>query len=329
MKKNLWLIGLISLIYLSMGFSPAQAAATQPVKRISIASAGAGGAFYWIAAGWASVINKYLKGVEATNEQTGGATENIRLVDAGKAEIGMSISDVTYAAYQGDEKLGFKKKYTNLRALMGGHINHGYFVTLPRTRIKSLKDLKGSGARVSLGPAGTGAEPHMRAVLKDHGVDPDKDIKLLYLSFTEQVQALKDGTLDVARLGGGIHVASLKDLTTTHDVVYVTMDMDIMKKQVADHPYWSIAPLPAGTYRGQTEEYWHPTEGSMNFVREDLPEDLVYNVVKVLIERVDEVAKVHPSGAEWTLENYDRMIAIPFHPGAIKYYKEKGVWKGK
>jgi len=325
MRKKLLVTGIVLLVGLAMVLGPAQAVTWRSAKRISIVSAGSGGAWYWIAAGWAPVITKYVKGIEATNEQTSGATENIRLIDAEKAEIGMCISDVIYAAYHGDKKLGFEKNYTNLRALQGGHINHTYFVTLPRTGFKTLKDLKGSGARLSMGPAGTGAEPHMRAVLKDHGVDPDKDIKLLYLSFNEQVEALKDGALDVARLGGGIHVASLKNLTTTHDVVFVTVDMDIMKKQVADNPFWDIA----GTYKGQTEEYWHPTEGSMSFVREDLPEDLVYNVTKVLIEHVDEVAKIHPSAAEWNLENYRRMIAIPFHPGAIKYYKEKGVWKEK
>ena len=325
MKKNLWVIGLVLLVSFSVGFSTAHAAG----KRISIASAGTGGAWYWVAAGWASVLNKYVKTVEVTNEQTSGATENIRLLDAGKAEIGMCISDVIYSAYNGNEKLGFKKKYNNMRALMSGHINRTYFVALPRTKIKTLKDLKGSGARVSLGPAGTGAEPHLRVVLKDHGVDPEKDIKLLYLSFNEQVEALKDGSLDVARLGGGIHSAALKNLTTTHDVVFVELDKEIMRKQVADNPYWSFDPLPANIYKGQTKEYWHATEGSMSFVREDFPEDLAYTIVKVLIEHVGEVAKVHADAAEWNLQNYRRMIAIPFHPGAIKYYKEKGVWKEK
>lgn len=298
-------------------------------QNISIASAGSGGTWYWVGAAMAEVINKNCTGVKATNEQTSGATEDIRLVDGGKAEIGMSTADVIVFAYNGDKDLGFQKKYDNLRALMAGHNNLAVFLTMPDRGIKTLQDLKGSGARVSLGPKGTSSEPHMLAVLKAHGVDPQKDIKLLYLSFNEQIEGLKNGTLDVARIGGGIPTASIVDLTTTHKVVFINPDKSILEKQNTENQYWGMAKIPAGTYKGQTEDYWAPTERTLAFVRQDMPEDMAYNITKAWIEHVDEMTKVHPSGAEWNMENAQKEVKIPFHPGAIKYYKEKGVWKGQ
>lgn len=327
MKKGNMIAKLFTAFFI---FVVLQATPTaEGAQRLSIASAGAGGTWYWVGAAMAQVINTQLSGVEAVNEQTSGASENIKLVDAGKVDIGMSTTDMIVFAYEGNQSLGFRKKYTNLRAIMSGHESLNVYVSLEKRGIRTLKDLKGSSARLSTGPAGTGAEPHVRAVLKAHGLDLEKDIKIIYLSFSEQIEALKDGILDVGRIGGGIPTASIVDISRTHDVRLVSVDRTIVEKQNAENPYWGLVKIPAGTYRGQKEDYWAPSEGSMAFVRQDMAEELVYRIIKTLMENVDNMAKIHPSAADWNLQNSQKMITIPFHPGAIKYYKERGVWKGK
>jgi len=293
-------------------------------QEISIASAGNGGTWYWIGAGMADVITKYCDGVTATNEQTSGGTEDVRLVDGQKADIGFSMTDQIVFAAEGSDP--FKKEYSNLRALFSGHENYNVFLTLPDRGINSLYDLKGSNARISLGPAGTSAAPHAEAVLKAHGIDLDKDVKMLYLSFSEQIEGLKDGTLDVARIGGGIPTASIVELTTTNDVVFLNPDLDVLNELQKDHGYWGMRAIPAGTYKGQDEDYYSPTDKTIAFVDESMPEELVYEITKAIMEHTDELAEVHPAGAEWDLADAIEGIEIPFHPGAIKYYKEKGIW---
>ncbi len=302
----------------------APAAPAKPVL-LSIASAGSGGTWYWIGSAMADVITKYSGGITASNEQTAGETENIRLVDQGKVQIGMATNDGIHYARLGE--LQFKeKKYENLRALQNGHLSLDTWVSLD-SKYKKMSDLKGSGARLTWGPAGTGAEARSKAVLQAHGIDINKDIKVMFLSFAEAAEALKNGTLDVARMGGGIPTAAVTELTTTKDVTFVQPDRAIMDKIVKDYPYWAYTMVKAGTYKGQTEDYLSPAGGTITFTRNDLPEDVVYRVQKAILEHNEDLKKVHPDAAQWDLANATKNIDIPFHPGAIKYYQEKGVWK--
>ena len=297
------------------------------VKKISIASAGTGGTFYYIGAAAAEVITKHAENIEATVEATDGGAHNVRLVTDGSSDVGMGTLDSVYFAYIGDTNNLYDKSYTNLRALGAGHDTYSVFITLPRTGLKKLSDLKGSGKSISMGPAGTSAEPEIRAVLEAHGIDLDKDVKLQFLSFNEQIDALRDGSLDVARIGGGIPTAAIADLTSTTEVVFLSPEKEILEQVQQKQPYYTYGIIPAGTYKGQTEDYFSPTQKAVFFADQSMPDEMAYQIVKAIYDHTDELAAIHPAGAEWNLENALKGIEIPVHDGAIKYYKEKGIWK--
>jgi TRAP transporter TAXI family solute receptor len=296
-------------------------------KQLSVASAGTGGTWYYIGSGIAELLSKHTSGIEATVEATRGGAENVRLITEGSSDIALGLSDNLYFAYSGDDGI-YDKAYKNIRLLGAGHTSYATFVTLPNTGIKTLSDLKGSGANVSVGSAGTAAEPLMKAVLEAHGIDLEKDINLQPLSFNEQVAALKDGSLDVARLGGGIPTAALADLDSTNSVVFLNPDIDVLKKLNKAKPYFTNGIIPAGSYEDLTEDYNSPTEMTVAFVDESMSEEIAYKIVKAIYENTDELTKIHSSGAEWSLDNALKAKGeIPYHPGAIKYFKEKGMWE--
>ena len=224
------------------------AAAQQP-SRISITTGGTGGVYYPMGGGMANILSKYVPGLQATAEVTGGSIDNLKLINAGKSEVAFSMVDATWDAYNGVDK--FKDNKVNARTLMVLYPNKMHVVTVEGTGINKLADLKGK--RVSTGSAGSGTEIMALRVLEAVGIDGKKDLKQERLGAAESVNAMKDRKIDAFFWVGGIPTAAVTDLAATPGLKIKLIDHD----EAADAmnakygPLYVKSAIPAGAFSGQ------------------------------------------------------------------------------
>jgi len=310
----------ISLIFIVL-VSPEMLWAQKAIG-ISIGTAQIGGVWYPLGGTMANVISKYLPGVGATAEVTNGAVDNAKLLAAGKIELAIISSHVGYDAYMG--KGVFKEKIP-LRILAPLNRDVTYIVCLEGKGINSVRDLEGK--RVSTGVPGSSGEIMTLKILEAYGIDPNKDIRRERLSASEASGSLKDGKIDAFFWTGGIPGAAILDLAATPGIRIKLIDHGEIVPKVAEKygPLYIKAVLPAKTYRGI--DYDVSTLGQSNLLvcHTKMDENLAYNIVKVLLEHKDELVAGHKAAAEIKLENAELVSPFPYHPGAIKYYKEKGL----
>jgi TRAP transporter TAXI family solute receptor len=188
--------------------------------------------------------------------------------------------------------------------------------------IKSIKDFKGK--RIAIGPAGGGTIATFRDVLPFYGLE-EKDLKLSFISFSDGAMALKDGTVDVNMVIAGAPAAAAKELAETANVRFISIDEDVIKKMREKFKYYVRSVFPKSMFK-TSEDVVTIGSGVEWICRDGLPEDLVYKMTKAVFEHLEDIGKAHPQGKEISLETAT-MTAIPLHPGAIRYYKEKGVMK--
>lgn len=299
------------------------AGAAGPVRFISIATGGTGGTYFIIGGGMAKIIEKYVPNVRVSVESTAASTENCRLVAAKKVQFAIVMPDSAYFAYEGGREFG-EAKYPNVRAVMAGHTSLMHFVVRSDSGIKSLADLKGK--RVALAAPGSPSSYIAEAALQAYGLTKN-DYKPMLLTYDEQATALRDGTIDMACIFAGAPASAVTDVSLTHDVTLLSVGSAEVKKVVTEHPYWTPGVIKAGTYKGQKEPVTTLASPAMLITHADVDADLVYSVAKALMEHTEELAAVHPQGAEWDLADAAEGVAIPFHPGAEKYLVEKGIIK--
>jgi TRAP transporter TAXI family solute receptor len=311
---------MISVGLVSVGIGAAIAA---PVQFISIATGGTGGTYFILGSGMAKIIEKYVPNVKVSVESTAASTENIRLIAAKKVQFAIVMPDGAYFGYYGGRE--FKDtKYPNLRSVMAGHTSPMHFMVRANSGIKSLADLRGK--RVALSAPGSTAVFMAESALEAYGL-PKKDYKPMLLSYTEQADALRDGTIDMACIFAGAPASAALDLCTTHDITFLSVGPEEMKKVLKVHPYCKPIVIKAGTYRGQNADVQTFATSSILITYAELEPELVYTVAKAILEHTPELKEVHPQGAEYDLADAAEGVAIPLHPGAAKYLMEKGVLK--
>jgi uncharacterized protein len=290
--------------------------------RLSISTGGTAGVYYPLGGGMASVLSKYVPEIEATAEVTGGSIDNIKLIGAGKSDIGFSMADAAWDAYKGQEK--FKDKVP-LRTLMVLYPNPLQVATIEGNGINKITDLKGK--RVSTGAAGSGTEIMSMRLLRAYGLDPDKDLTRDRLSLAESVNALKDRKIDAVFWSGGLPSAGLTDLAATPGLKMKLIDhgdaADAMRK--AYGPLYMADIIPAKTYPGQEKDSTNVTVWNVLVASEKMSDKVAYDVVKTLFEKKPELVAVHQDAKHIDLKYQATGSPIPFHPGALKYLSEKGI----
>jgi len=289
---------------------------------ISIATAPMGGVWYSYGGVIANVISKYLPGVQATAEATNGAVDNVKLVGSGRAELALMMADVGYDAFMGRGSFKAKVSIQNLATL---HHNYNYAVCLEGKGIDSIRDLKGK--RVSTSTPGSGAEVVALRVLEAYGMDPNKDIKRERLSAAESSGALKDGKIDAFFWNGGIGAAAITDLAATPGIKIKLIDQgDIIDTIVKKYgPIYFKTFIPAKSYLGINYDAY--TLGLCNLLicNPSIDENLAYGILKTLFDHKEELALGHAVGKDLKLENAVINSPLPYHPGAIRYFTEKGL----
>jgi hypothetical protein len=299
------------------------AAAAETVN-LSIATGGTGGVYYPLGGGMANVFSKTIPGMTATAEVTGGSVANLQLIGTGKPYIALTQADALVDAYNGQGK--FKSGKIPVRAMMLLYTNLMHAVTIEGTGINSIGDLKGK--RVSTGSPGSATEVFAFRVLEAAGIDPNKDIRKERLGVSESVNAIKDKKIDAFFFVVGLPTSSVTDLASTPGVKIKFLDhANLLPAMVKKSGNIYIADvIPKGTYAGMDKDNQATAVANLLVANANMSDETVYNVVKTIFDKRPDLIAVHKAAADIKLENQKPAASpVPWHPGAVKYYKEKGL----
>jgi uncharacterized protein len=318
--QKVWLKGLLLAAILCL-VSLGSEASTQKLRRISVGSGGTGGALYPMFGAIAELVNNKIPGVKMTVEVTAASVENLRLAQSGQIEFWGAGGDVTRKAVDGIKPFPFK--FDKVRSCGWMHGSMTQFVTRKGSGIKSMYDLKGK--KVGVGPPGSGAEETFRWILEAHKMSYS-DFNAYKLSYSEEVAAMQDRRIDAAIFQVGVPTSSIVDLTMSMEIELIPIGEKEAKIFTEKYPLFFYQKIAAGTYKGQTQDVMALNPLGAWGSRTDVPEDLVYNVIKIVQDNLKQLAVVQVSFKDW---QFDPSVekAAPLHPGAIKYYKEKGLLK--
>jgi TRAP transporter TAXI family solute receptor len=303
---------------LLFGFSAVQA------QNLSIATGGTGGVYYPMGGGLAAVLSKHVAGMSATAEVTGGSVDNLNLINSGKPYLAFTMADAAKDALDGDGK--FKGKKVDLKTLLVLYPNRMHVVTVESTGIKSMKDLKGK--RISTGSPGSATEVMAFRLLEAAGLDKDKDVKRERLGVSESVNAIKDRKIEAFFWVGGLPTAAVTDLANSPGMKIAMIDhageVAAMNKQYGNLYFKDV--IPMATYSGMAKDNQIASVANILVANGKMSDDEAYKIVKAIFDHKPELVRTHQEYA--TLSEKDQKSAstpIPFHPGAAKYLKEKGV----
>jgi TRAP transporter TAXI family solute receptor len=316
MNKLINMLALAALVVM-----PAMA---QEKVNISIATGGTGGVYYPMGGGLANVLSKFVPGMSATAEVTGGSVDNLKLIGTGKPYVAFAMTDATLDAYKGEDK--FKGQKVPARTLMILYPNRMHVVSVEGTGVNSMKDLKGK--RVSTGSPGSATEVMAFRVIEGAGLDKDKDMKRERLGVAESVNALKDKKIDAFFWVGGLPTAAVTDLAATPGVKIKMIDhaetVAPMNKKYGNLYVEDV--IPKTTYSGMQTDNKQATVMNILVAHENMSDETAYNIVKTIFDKREDMIAVHKEAMNFKLENQKAAATpVPFHPGALKYFKEKGV----
>ena len=294
--------------------------------RLSFATGPAGGVYYVYGAAIAQLIARHVPNVEATAEVTSASADNLKLIARARADLALVLGPTLDEAYRGVGTFATVGRVP-VRALATLYVNFMHIVTLAGSRIATVADLR--GRVVSLGPPGSGTEGIAVEMLQAAGIDPVHGIRRHGLAPAAAADALKDGKLDAFFWGSGAPQAAVLDVATSarHRLRLVPNAEVVAALQRRHGPtLFFAADIPGGSYPGIPNPI--PVVGAANVLVADaaLNDDLVYDIVRAIFEFGAELREIHPAARELSLTTAVAPVPAPFHTGAIRLYKERGVW---
>ena len=293
-------------------------------QNLSIATGGTGGVYYPLGGGLGAVLSKAIPGVSATAEVTGGSVANLQLIGTAKPYIALTMADATLDAYKGNDK--FTGKPVPVRTLMILYPNRMHVVTIEGTGITKMADLKSK--RVSTGSGGSATEVMAFRVIEAAGLDKDKDLKRERLGVAESANALKDRKIDAFFWVGGLPTAAVTDLASTPGVKIRMIDhSDTVAKMNKKYGNLYIQDtISKDIYKGMDSDNKIATVNNLLVAHENMDEKTAYNIVKTFFDKRDELIRAHKEAENITMANQKSDASpIPWHPGAVKYFAEKGI----
>lgn len=292
-----------------------------------IATGGTGGTYYPLGGMLAQLISNKAtidgKKVSATAESAGASVANAKLLGNKEVESAFVAADILDAAYNGRAQFD-GTPIKNLRALGALYPETVQLVTRANSGINSIKDLKGKS--ISSGAPGSGQYQLLTDLLRVNGLTR-ADVKEDSSSFSQAVDKIKDGNLDATLITAGVPTAAVTDFALGHNLRIVPIagpELDVLLKE---QPFYTKVTLPANTYRGQTEEVPTIAVLAVWATHDGVSDDMAYQVTKALFENLPIMGQVHVQGKNISLDTAMAVGTAPIHPGALKYYKEKGVAK--
>ncbi len=293
-------------------------------QQLSIATGGTGGVYYPLGGALAAALQKNIPGLTATAEVTGGSVDNLKLIGSGKPYVAFAMTDASLDAYKGEDK--FKGQKVAMKTLMVLYPNRMHVVSVEGKGINKMADLKGK--RVSTGSPGSATEVMAFRVIEAAGLDKDKDMKRERLGAAESTNAIKDGKIDAYFFVGGLPTAAVTDLANTpgtkikmvdHSETVAAMNKKYGNLYVEDS-------IPKAMYRGMEADNKQATVMNILVAPDSMDEKTAYNIVKTIFDKKADLVAAHKEAENFKLETQSNAATpIPYHPGAIKYFAEKGI----
>jgi uncharacterized protein len=296
--------------------------AESAVKGLTFISNKPGGTWFVLISGYAGVLRNALGGANIrVDASTGGSQQNVQLIQMKEGDFSMGGLRDTYEAFNG---MGYHKGRSapDLRAVfvLSRYSAIEHIIAKANIPVQSFGGF--DGRTFNAGVAGGAQDYLVRSRSEILGIKP----KVQNMTITDAIDRLKDGLIDGIFHGGGIPVAGVVDLCTTHGdkIKFVGYTDEEAKKILAAQPGYFRAEIPANSYKGQTETIKTIADGALVLTHKDIPEDIVYKFVSRVFTDVKEVAAIHPTAGPLDPQDIARS-SIPVHPGALKFYREKGI----
>jgi len=314
-RRHLNILGTAAALTAGLGVAPAQAA-----DLITFGGGSTGGAFNIISAGMARVVEKYVPNVRATARVTAATIENTRLLGQRRIEFALAASDGPHAAATSKGAFA-NERYTNIRYVATGYSSPFQIIVPANSNLRSVADLAGHRVGVLVGVTGQDWFPR---VAETYGIKGR--FQQFLLRAAELMNSLRDGNIEAAVYSGAAPTSAITDLATSRPVRFLSIDRAQADEVIKTHPFFTFDAIPANTYPGQTQPVNSLFDPILLVTREDVPADLVYQVVKVLLDtHHSELAAIHPAAGQFRTERGGQSRVVPVHPGAARYYAEKGV----
>jgi TRAP transporter TAXI family solute receptor len=314
MKKVLSLVLGMTMLFCFVSVSAAQ--------NYVLGTGGTAGTYYPFGGAMAKIWNSKIPGMNVTAQATGAAVENVRLINKDEVELALVQSDTIDFAYFAKE--AFKEKITKMGVIAVLYPEIVHVIVRGDSPAKSFADLK--GLKVGVGAPGSGTEANFRQLMDVYGMKKD-DVKAQYLSYAESAEQFKDKHIDSFFLTTGVPNSALMDVATLRPVRLLPIEDAMIGKITQKYPFLAPASIPANAYKGQTEEVKTIAVMAVLIAHSKLSEDTVYKLTKALFDNQTELGNAHAKGKMLSLQTATKGVSIPFHPGAAKYYKEKGAMK--
>jgi TRAP transporter TAXI family solute receptor len=276
--------------------------------------------YYPLGVAMSKIYAEKIKDTKPSVQATKASVENLNLLQSGRGEIAFTLGDTLADAWNGNADAGFSKKLDKLRTVAAIYPNYIQIAALKDANIKTLADLKGK--RLAVGAPKSGTELNARAILKGAGMTYKDLGKVEYLPFNESVELMKNRQLDATLISAGLGVSAIRDLCASVDCVIVAVPKSVVDK--IGTPYLPVT-IPAGTYKGQDAAVEAAAVQNYLVTRSDLKDDVVYEMTKTFFENLPALQAAHAAAKSVKLEDAAKSPPVPIHPGAAKYYKEKGI----
>jgi TRAP transporter TAXI family solute receptor len=298
------------------------AASVPAADNLVLATGGTAGTYYPFGGAMAKIWNSKVKDMNVTAQTSGASGENVRLINKKEVELALVQSDTLDFAFGAKE--AFKEPLKGMSVIATLYPEIVQVVVAAGSPIKSFADLKGK--KVGVGAPGSGTEANFRQLLDAYGMKKE-DVNAQYLSFSESAEAFKDKHIDAFIVTAGIPNAGIMDVSTQNEIRILDIPADVSAKLTQKYPFLAAVKVPANTYKGLTADVSTVAVNAVLIAGNQLKDDMVYNLTKALFENQAELAAAHAKGKELDIKYAVQGVSIPFHPGAAKYYKEKGLMK--
>jgi TRAP transporter TAXI family solute receptor len=297
-------------------------ASVQAADNLVLATGGTAGTYYPFGGAMSKIWNSKIKDMNVTAQTSGASGENIRLMNKKEVELALVQSDTLDQAWNGVE--AFKEPLKGMSAVATLYPEIVQVVVRADSPIKTFADLKGK--KVGVGAPGSGTEINFRQLMDVYGLKKE-DLNGQYLSYSESAEAFKDKHIDAFIATAGVPNSAIMDVSTQNDIRILPISADISAKLIQKYPFFAAVKVPANAYKGITQDVPTVAVNAVLIAGNQLKEDMVYNLTKALFENQADLASAHAKGKEVNLQYAVQGVSVPFHPGAVKYFKEKGLMK--
>ncbi len=314
-----------ALVTLVLAFVSASPVLAQPRRLVTIASGWVVGVYYPLAGAMSRIAyNAKDLNIRATVEASGASVANAQLIGTGDADFALMQNDIAFYAFNGSTLAAFKgKPVKNMGGIFTIYPELVHIVATQASGVKSVRDLKGK--RVVLGPQGSGTEQNALQTLEVYGIKESDLGKAEHIDAADAADQIKADRIDAAFFTTGLGSAVITDAFISGKAVMVPIDAvpaEVLKKK---YPFYTIEKIPANTYKGQERDITTPAVMAMMVARKDLSEDLVYKFTKAIFDNLPQFHSAHAAAKGLTLQTALSGMPVPLHPGAEKFYREKGI----